>query len=238
MRKSVVGLLLLVIPSLCYAEITFEGDSKVAQYTIARIRPKSDDYKSFIIKVFDSNNKRVKTERGENGWILFTGSPGKYRVEAVAGKTDKDGNLHLDEAEFTVTIEGKEPDPDPDPKPPLPDDALTKRLRDAYSKDQTTGKSKKILTLAEVYRVVSTIDLKDVATAGDLFKNLKNAVKLAGLAEDDLRLVRMEIQTELKKVLPDDISAKLSVEERGLASALFAKLGTSLLKVATQEKLR
>lgn len=136
MKRLLGAAVLLLIPCLCWADITFDGPAEVEQYAIAKVRAKSPDYKSFIYKVYGPDGRRIAAERGEGGWLLFTGAPGKYRVEAVAGKTDKDGNLLLDEADHLVTIKGKSeplppvpPGPGPGPKPPDPapsDDAPIK----------------------------------------------------------------------------------------------------------------
>lgn len=117
-RVFVACTLLLCWVQAALSEITFEGETKVPAHSIAKVRAKSADYKSFIYKVFDAQGRRIKTEKGEAGWLLFTGMAGSYRVEAVAGRTDKDGNLILDESEVTVTI-GGEPTPTP-PTPPGP----------------------------------------------------------------------------------------------------------------------
>ncbi len=159
MKWILSSVLPLLFATFCVADITFEGESKVPQYTIAKIRPKSSDFKSFIVKVFSSDGKRLKVEQGKDGWILFTGRPGEYRVEAVAGKTDKDGNLELAEGEFRVTIEGKEPEPPKPPTPPTPDDsdgklglkkASREGMRLVMSLDRT-GQAKKLANAQRVH---------------------------------------------------------------------------------------
>lgn len=119
LRGLLASCLLLAVASLASAEIVFEGESKVQPYSIAKVRAKSPDYKSFVYRVTSEGGKKVKVERGENGWLLFTGPPGAYTVSATAGRLDKDSNLILEDAEFTVTI-GDAPPPVPPPGPPPP----------------------------------------------------------------------------------------------------------------------
>ncbi len=103
------------------ADITFDGDAKVNSYTIAKVKAKSPDYKVFNYRITDATGKKVKVEKGLDGWILFTGPAGVYNIEASAGKVDKDGNLQQDSADFTVTIGDPAPPIPPKPPGPTPD---------------------------------------------------------------------------------------------------------------------
>ncbi len=159
--RHLIGLALALFVTLpAFAEITFIGEAKVPAHSLAKVKPVSPDFKSFIVRVVGPDGKRVKTEKAFDGSIIFTGPPGIYRVEAIAGKTDKDGNLTLDEAEFTVTIEGKpEPGPKPpgpDPKPePLPDGklGLIKASRDGAALVSSSLKTIESKALAAAQRV-------------------------------------------------------------------------------------
>lgn len=112
----------LALASLACADIGFEGAARVPANTIAEVRPSSPDYKSFIVKITSvADGKKVVTKKGQAGWIYFTGKPGEYLVTATAGKVDKDGNLLLEDAEFTITIGDAPPvPPGPTPVPPGP----------------------------------------------------------------------------------------------------------------------
>ncbi len=162
MRKAILTALFccLLLVGAATADITFDGETKVPVYTLAKIRAKSPDFKSFIIKVYGPDGKRAKIERGEGGWVLFTGPPGTYRVEAIAGKTDKDGNLTLEEGEMTLVIEGKvPPDPGPGPTPPDPPSpppdgelGLIKVSRDGMVQVTSPGKAAEAKRLADANR--------------------------------------------------------------------------------------
>lgn len=119
MKKVLSLVLCLLLGATCLGDITFEGNQKVEVFTIAKVKAKGD-YKSFIYKVYGPDGKRVKVEKGDNGWLLFTGMPGKYLITATAGKVDKDGGLVLDEGEYEVTIGGDVPPIPPGPVPPNP----------------------------------------------------------------------------------------------------------------------
>lgn len=224
---SMVLALVLTLPLLA-GDITFEGEQKTSEYSIARVRARGD-FKSFLYRVYGPDNKRIKIEKGENGWVLFTGRPGEYRVEAIAIKGEE-----IAEGEFVVTIEGK-----PEPKPPVPDDdELTKRLKDAYMRETQKDRARKTTLLADVYTSASKLNLDTVGMAGELSGAMLKARKLAGISDDDIKLVRSEVAAELRKVLPEDGEEKLTADHRVMAKTAFSKIGLALIKVAAEGSLK
>lgn len=242
MRPRLTALCLLLLAACAAAgEITFEGGEKFPAHTIAKVRAKSPDYKSFIYKAYGPDGRRVPTERGEGGWLLFTGPAGQYRVEAVAGRTDKDGNLTLDEAEVTVVIgkapdpapPGPQPGPQPGPNPgpqPAPLSPLAKKLRDAYQREAGADRAKHMASLAALYAKAGEMDLQAMTTAEDLRKLLVDTRRAVGVPDDALMEVRRAIEAEIREVLPS--GGRLNQDQHAAAASLFRRLGAALAEAA------
>jgi hypothetical protein len=231
MPRLTPSVLVLLLAAACVrADITFEGRTEYDTHTLAKVRARSPDYKSFIYRVYGPDGRKVPAEKGEGGWVLFTAPPGKYRVEAIAGKADKDGSLTLDEGEVTVTFKGQgpppEPDPGPRPPPPEPAGPLARSLKAAYAEDSSSDAdaAAHLSGLRAVYSVgASQVVSSRPETGKQLWDGLAAGALEAGVI-GKLPKVQAVIAGEMKKL-------KLTMEEK-LTDARRQEVSSAMQKIA------
>jgi hypothetical protein len=238
MPRLTPSVLVLLLAAACVrADITFEGRTEYDTHTLAKVRARSPDYKSFIYRVYGPDGRKVATEKGEGGWVLFTAPAGKYRVEAIAGKADKDGNLTLDEGEMTVTFKGQAPPPGPGPgpgpgphppppAPPEPTDPLVRSLKAAYFEDfpSDVNAASHLTGLRAVYGVgASQVISSRPETGRQLWDALAAGALEAGVI-GKLPKTQAVIAGEMKKL-------KLTMEEK-LTDARRQEVSSAMQKIA------
>ena len=154
--------------------------------------------------------------------IFIAIAKGQYRVIAYS-KSDR---VAPASAILTIGDGPTLPPPDPDP---LPGDALTKALREAWNKESNADKAK-LATLVDIYRqAAKTAQDERLKT----FKELNDVIKasreqLIGQALPNLRGV---INTELQRSLAGSVSAVLDPTGRKLCEDTFNRVATALAKI-------
>jgi hypothetical protein len=121
MRSTFVFLVLALVPGATRADtVRIAGETKYKPHSLVRLRAEGIDAKAAILwRVHPSKDvQRATTPRGV---LEFAAHPGTYEVELLV-ITNADGNLMVEEARVSVTIESCTPvppvPPKPDPKPP------------------------------------------------------------------------------------------------------------------------
>lgn len=158
---------------------------------------------------------KLQSEEGDLFYLVNPTAPGQYPV-MFRFKGSSRGTLTL--------IDAGQPTPPPPPKPDV-DEALRKRLRDAYQRDGGTTSSNEDgrKLLAELYRQAAELVLS-AATPDALLDQLKRAT--ATLTDDRLTETRTIVAEEVGRVLT--LGMAFTDANRRQAAELFLRLAVAL----------
>lgn len=171
--------------------------------------------------------------------LIFTGKPGSYYV-SCAVISSADGRTDVEEADVTVTIGDAPapPGPGPTPNPPVPDDALTRAVRDAYAADPDVNKAANVRNLARVYRAASSPSTTagsggandpQLTSYAQLLTKMHNAAGGLGVPADGIQKVRAAVGGYLDVTLGVGSAAGAARPiDRPLATAELAKIAAVL----------
>lgn len=114
-------LLWLFASAVALAEVRIEGDLKIDQHKIVRLRAAGDVAGAALIWDVSDEEKIDSEDQPKTGRFLFAAPPGTYRVKLRAIRIDKEGLPIVETARATVVIgDGKPIPPNPPPGPPTP----------------------------------------------------------------------------------------------------------------------
>lgn len=148
--------------------------------------------------------------------------PGRYRFAAVGALADEQARQ-----DFVVLVGESPPGPTP-PVPPIPPDPFVATLQAAYGADGDPDKAKHKTNLTALYRQGAELAGKPtVATWGDLFKAMKSAADMLGIA-GKLAGVQSTIQSRLKANVPTQPGLALDAAGRALAAKEFQAIAAAL----------
>ncbi len=158
---------------------------------------------------------RLASEEGQLFYLVNPLEPGSYPV-MFRFKASSRGVL--------CTIDASNPTPPPPPKPDV-DEALRRRLRDAYGRDGGTSAQNEDARklLAELYRQAAELVLS-APTPDALLDQLRRAS--ASLADDRLTETRTIVAEEVGRVLT--LGMVFTDTNRRQAAELFARLAVAL----------